>query len=227
MALNLPAMLLIVAMVTAVVTAVGGAKGLGLLGLLALAGIVFMLTTQPSGSFLVGYMMTFGLMMLGGAAVFGTLAGAMFRQRKFGLMLLPLLPLAYLAWQEQHTRQVKASESQQVLDFVREHKELARMTGEPFRFHVGTTSPLGKGRTKYEIRLKAARDLHAVVTIDSSRSRPDTRLECVTTLPLSRREIGKDDCAEGVVPLGDTTYARAPAPANPTSAAPPTATTNR
>jgi hypothetical protein len=211
--MNLPGVLLIVAVLVATVTAIGGTWGLVALGVVGGTAAVVWLMSAESGSFLVGYMLTFGLFMLGGAAVMGALAGAMLRQRRFALVLLPLLPLAYLAWDEHHTKQARESESQRVHDFVRNNRDLARMTGNPFKFSFGWTQPVGKNRTRHYVVLHATRELHAFVIIDGAAKRgPDIRIECVTTGDPGRRDTRQGECADAVVPLGDTTYARVPLP---------------
>jgi hypothetical protein len=191
--MNIPLLLLPLALAAGTAWYLGRAKGLALFVVLLVAGAGVAYVSSSNAALAIGFALAFALPYVAGAIGLGVLAGWLARGRRWWLLPLPFLPFLYFAWSVQQAVRLDPHEGELALEYVTALPQLRVLAGRP----VEVTS-VAKQKDWYVFSLAGTRPLFVLLDVRRTSGRPLFKLACVTSVaPASR-----DACSEaGVVQL--------------------------
>ncbi|MCG2594062.1 hypothetical protein LZ009_14875 [Ramlibacter sp. XY19] len=191
--MNIPLLLLPLALAAGAAWYFGRAKGLLAFLALLLAGTGAAYVASTNAALAIGFALAFALPYVIGAIALGVLAGWLARRRPRWLAVLPFLPFLYFAWSVQNAVRVAPNEGELALDYVMQLPQLRVLAGRP----IDVTS-VDRQNDWYVFSLAGTRPLFVLLDVRRTSGRPLFKLACVTSVaPASRA-----DCeGPGVVPL--------------------------
>jgi hypothetical protein len=191
--MNIPLLLLPLALAAAAAWYLARAKGLAVLLALLVIGSGVAYVASTNAALAIGFALAFALPYVLGALGLGVLAGWLARGRRWWLAPLPLLPFLYFAWSVQEAVRVAPNEDELALEYVSALPQLRLLAGRP----VEATS-VTRQKDVYLFSLAGTRPLFVVLDVRRTSGRPLFKLACVTSVaPASRAACDQD----GVVPL--------------------------
>lgn len=191
--MNIPLLLLPLALAAAAAYALGRFLAVGWLLALLVAGAGVAYVASSNAALAVGFAVAFALPYIAGALALGTLAGWLVRGKRYWLAPLPLLPFLYFAWSVQNAVRVDPREGELALEYVSQLPQLAVLAGRPVEATQAGTHP-----GWYVFSLAGTRPLFALLDVRRTSGRPLFKLACVTNVAPASREACKQD---GVVQL--------------------------
>ncbi|MDB5860122.1 MAG: hypothetical protein JWQ76_3811 [Ramlibacter sp.] len=180
--MNIPLLLLPLALAGAAAHALGRFKGVGLLVVLLVAGAGVAYVVSSSAALAVGFAVAFALPYIAGALALGVLAGWLLQRRLYWLAPLPFLPFLYFAWSVQNAVRVDPREGELALEYVTQQPQLAVLAGRPVE-----ATQLGTQGDWYAFSLAATRPLYVLLDVRRTSGRPLFKLACVTSVAPSSR----------------------------------------
>ena len=209
MSLLIPLLMLGLAVACTLAYALARGWGLAAVGAILIAGSVAMAMRSSNDLTAVAYIAAFAWPVFLAAGALGAWGGKLLRSGRYGLVLLPLLPIAaFLGWQY-HNQLAEKSEETGARRFVMEHAQLAQLVGGDVKVNLASrTSYAGGQPGRYDFHVKAGRPLYAIVQVERTWFRdPAFQLQCVTSLSMGQRQAGRSPCDEGVVSFNDSRFA--------------------
>jgi hypothetical protein len=191
--MNIPLLLLPLALAAAAAYALGRFKGVAVLVAVLLLGSALAYVVSSNAALAVGFAVAFALPYIAGALALGVLVGWLLRGKRYWLAPLPLLPFLYFAWSVQNAVRVDPREAELALEYVTESPQLAVLAGRP-----AEATNMGAHKGWYVFSLAATRPLYAVLDVRRTSGRPLFKLACVTSVPPDTREACN---GPAVVPL--------------------------
>src|SRR6478736_5013202 len=129
--MNIPLLLLPLAMAAGAAWYLARAKGLALFVVLLVFGAGVAYVSSSNAALAIGFALAFALPYVAGAIGLGVLAGWLARGRRWWLVPLPLLPFLYFAWSVQQAVRVDPHEGELALEYVTALPQLRVLAGRP------------------------------------------------------------------------------------------------
>ena len=191
--MNIPLLLLPLALGAGLACYLGRAKGLGVFLALLVLGTAVAYVASTNAALAIGFALAFALPYVVGALGLGVLAGWLARGRRWWLAPLPLLPFLYFAWSVQSAVRIDPREGELAQDYVLQLPQLRVLAGRPVEIAAAAAQ-----KDWYVFSLAGTRPLFVVLDVRRTSGRPLFKLGCVTSVAPASREA----CHQaGVVPL--------------------------
>jgi hypothetical protein len=212
MSLLIPLLMLGLAVASAIGYALARGWGLAAVAALVIAGGVAVAMQSDNHMMAVAYIAAFALPVFLAAGALGAWAGGLLRRGRFGVALLPLIPIAAFIGYHAHNTYAEKAEEARAREFVLDNAQLAQMVGGAVKANLTSRTTYANGAPgHYEFALKARQSLYAIVQVDRRWfGDPSFHLQCVTTLSMGQRQAGRSPCDEGMVSFNDTRFALPP-----------------